>query len=75
MVDTTPVLFVRSSSFSVLCRSGIEYVRTVRLTNDFLASSITKKKKNTEKPKSHAKWTTLPHFCLADKYDIVGVRF
>ena len=42
MAGITPVLSVRSSSFFVLGRSGIEYVRTVRLTDDFLASSVLK---------------------------------
>ena len=32
--------FKGSSSFSMLCRFGIEYMRTVQLTDDFLASSV-----------------------------------
>ena len=40
LAGTTPVLSARSSSFSVLSRSGIEYVRTMRLTGDFLASLV-----------------------------------
>ena len=40
MADTTLVLSIRSSSFSVLGRSGIEYVRTVLLTDDFSTSSV-----------------------------------
>ena len=44
MAGTTPVLFVRLFSFSVLYRFCLEYMRTVQLTDDFwhyqLAQSV-----------------------------------
>ena len=48
LAGTTPVLFVRFSS-SLLCRSCLGHVRTVRLTNNFFTSSSGIEVQNTSK--------------------------